>query len=206
MIGGTPEMTLVYCNAAYVSDSPHAPKLVNQYRPPAMGRDAWKLLLAYPVVSTPTVLANREAVLQAGLFDSSLPIAEDQDLWIKLARLGPIGYIQEVLACVHDTPGSLTKARTGEGVKCAMAVIDRHVKAAGESLTAAEIREIYAERFASLGRNAFEARETMLGLRLLLRSIRFGRPLLPIPAYIVATSPFGRLVKRLVSRWDSDVC
>lgn len=195
VIESAADMTFVSCRAAFVSEAPGAPMLVNQSRTPVKGYDAWKVLLAYPFVSTPTVLARRDAVLRAGLFNPALPTAEDQDLWIRLARLGQIGYVEDVLARVHDTPGSLTKRRAPEGVVHALEMIDRHVKAAAGELTAAEIREIYAERSTSLGRNAYEAGETMLGMRLLLRSIRLGRPALPVLAYLLSASPLGRMAK-----------
>ncbi len=195
VIQSAPGMTFVFCGAAFISGAPDAPMLVNQNRAPVSGSDAWKVLLAYPFVSTPTVLARREAVLRAGLFDPALPIAEDQDLWIRLARLGRIGYVEEVMTRVHDTPGSLSKRRANEGVVYALEMIDRHIKAAAGELTAAEIREIYAERSASLGRNAYEAGETILGMRLLLDSIRLGRPALPVLAYLLSASPLGRLAK-----------
>jgi hypothetical protein len=130
------------------------------------------------------------------MFDSTLPIAEDQDLWIRLARLGPIGFVQEVLARVHDTPGSVTKRLTTKGVTCAMELIERHVETAHADLSAAEIRGIYAERCASLGRNAYEAGDTLLGLRLLLRAIGFGAPTLSTTAYLLSASLGRQLTKR----------
>lgn len=193
LIESAADLTFVFCGAVFISEASNAPMLVNQNRAPVSGPDAWKVLLAYPFVSTPTVLARREAVLRVGLFDPALPIAEDQDLWIRLARLGQIGYVEEVMARVHDTPGSLAKRLAHEGVVRALEVVDRHVKAAAGELTAAEIREIYAERSASLGRNAYEAGETMLGMRLLLRSIHLGRPTLPVLAYLLSASPLGRM-------------
>ncbi len=192
-----PDMTFVFCGAAFISETSGTPTLVNQNRIPATGREAWKTLLAYPFVCTPAVLARRDVVLRAGLFDSTLTIAEDQDLWIRLARIGPIGHVPEVLARVHDMPGSLTKRRKPhEGVTRTLEMIARHVTAASSELSPTEIREIYAERLFCLGRNAYETGATMLGIRLLLRSTDFGRPVVPMLRYLLAASSFGRLVKR----------
>src|SRR5687767_11781103 len=76
VIDSVPDMTFVFCGAAFASQVPDAPVLVHQNRKPATGREAWKSLLAYPFVCTPAVLARRDAVLRAGLFDPMLPIAE----------------------------------------------------------------------------------------------------------------------------------
>lgn len=199
VIESVPDMTFVFCRAALVSKAPGAPMLVNQDRAPVSGSNAWKVLLAYPLVSTPTVLVRRDTVLRAGSFDAKLPIAEDQDLWIRLARLGQIGYVEEVMARVHDTPGSLTKRFAHEGVVHTLEVVDRHIKAAAGELTTAEIREVYAERSASLGRNAYAAGQTMQGVRLLLRSVRLGRPALPVLTYLIAASPIGQMARHCLS-------
>jgi glycosyltransferase involved in cell wall biosynthesis len=199
IIEEAPDMTFVSSEAALVSDVPGAPVLVNQCRRPVTGSAAWKVLLAYPFVSTPTVLARRDAVLCAGGFDPALPIAEDQDLWIRLARLGQIGFHRGVLARVHDTPESVTKRRAREGAIFTLRVIARHIEVARAELSSAEIREIYVERYASLGRNAYESGAIMLGVRLLLHSIRLGHPVMPVCRYLITTSGIGRLVKYGIS-------
>jgi hypothetical protein len=191
----SPELTFVYCRAALVSDDPDAPKLVNEGREPSSGGDAWKALLAYPFTSTSTVLARRDAIDRAGLFDPDLPIAEDQDLWIRLARLGPIGYVENVLARVYDTPCSLMKRHGRQGVIHAWSVVQRHLHAAAADLTDTEVRRISAVRSAGLGRNAYEAGAIWLALRFLVRSVRLGHPVLPMVTYLLASSSPGRAAK-----------
>ena len=54
-------------------------------------------LLAHPCVWTSTVLVRRSAVMAAGGFDELLSRAEDWDLWVRLAELGEITVVPEVL-------------------------------------------------------------------------------------------------------------
>ena len=65
---------------------------------PTKRGDLFKELLRSNVAGTLTVLAKRSAILHAGLFDEKIPTCEDWDLWIRLAQLGKIDFVPEVLA------------------------------------------------------------------------------------------------------------
>jgi len=52
-------------------------------------------------ITTPSVLLRREALFKAGLFDISMHICEDIDLWRRISRLGPVVQIFEPLIGVH---------------------------------------------------------------------------------------------------------
>jgi glycosyltransferase involved in cell wall biosynthesis len=57
-------------------------------------------------IHTSSVVVRRDAALTAGLFDERLKRTEDIDLWLKLNRLGPIVYLDEVLA-TYDISGRI---------------------------------------------------------------------------------------------------
>src|SRR5512146_2253707 len=48
-------------------------------------------------ISTQTLVARRETLHEAGLFDTNLKSLVDWDIAIRLARLGPIGFVDEPL-------------------------------------------------------------------------------------------------------------
>jgi glycosyltransferase involved in cell wall biosynthesis len=66
-------------------------------------------LLRENFVATPSVLVRRHALAASGLFDPTLTGAEDRDLWLRLARVGPFGLIDEVLVLVRNHPGNTMK-------------------------------------------------------------------------------------------------
>ena len=58
-------------------------------------------------VHTSTVLAKREALIQAGLFDVTMRYGEDWDMWTRLALQSPIAFIPEPLVYCRLHPGNL---------------------------------------------------------------------------------------------------
>lgn len=141
---------------------------------PGAGPRAWPGLLARNTIGTPSVVAWRAAIEAAGGFDESLPVAEDQDLWIRLAMQGSLGYLDEPLVRVHATPGSLSGVGDPTGVTQQFAhtlpMILRHLAARRADLTSSERRRILGERFARLGRAAYGNGMHGRGARLLLRA------------------------------------
>jgi glycosyltransferase involved in cell wall biosynthesis len=65
-------------------------------------------------VSTPGVVARKQVLIDAGLFDENISHAEDYDLWLRVAHWGArITYQKEVLWKCRLRPGSLS-SRTDE--------------------------------------------------------------------------------------------
>lgn len=58
------------------------------------------------IINTSTILANRKALLQVGLFEPKRE-SEDGGLWVRLGRIGSFGYIAESL-CVRRMVGEHT--------------------------------------------------------------------------------------------------
>jgi glycosyltransferase involved in cell wall biosynthesis len=87
----------------------HAPGATNEsrlqlYEYKGSG-DAFHSLLLENFIHTSSVLVRREALARAGLFAANLRGAEALELWMRLARVGPFGFLDEVLIDVrrHET-------------------------------------------------------------------------------------------------------
>lgn len=79
--------------------------------PPEYVFDARYVSLAFkhnPSIKTPTVMVRRETFDKVGLFDCSLRAAEDVDMWLRIARRMPIGFIDEPLTYWNNFRSSLT--------------------------------------------------------------------------------------------------
>lgn len=149
---------------------------------PLAGGQAWRGLLARNTIATPTVLAWRDELLAAGGFDVALPVAEDQDMWIRLALRGRLAYLDEQLVRVHRTPISVSGVGTGLGyrqqLQFTLPMIERHIAANRARLAQGEVARIRGGRLARIGRAAYWHGAYADGLRLVGRAILLGdRPL-----------------------------
>lgn len=55
-------------------------------------------LLRNNYIPTSSVLARRDALLEAGLFNEQIPVCEDYDLWLRIAQRHDVAYLDEVTA------------------------------------------------------------------------------------------------------------
>ena len=68
-------------------------------------------LLRASLVSTQMLVARRDALLQIGGFDETLPALVDWDCVIRLAELGPFAFVDEPLVLQFFSDNSITRSR-----------------------------------------------------------------------------------------------
>jgi glycosyltransferase involved in cell wall biosynthesis len=95
--------------------------LLNEYPPEPLARDPYLALLRRNFIAMHgTVIYPRETLETIGLFDRSLASCEDYDLYLRVARLRPIGQHTEIVAeyrfhganMSHNAPRMLATALT----------------------------------------------------------------------------------------------
>jgi glycosyltransferase involved in cell wall biosynthesis len=72
-----------------------------------------QLLTLQAAVATPSVVAERTLVEQAGAFDEGQPFFEEYDLWLRLIRLSEVSVIREPLVLVRNHDEHYTVDRVG---------------------------------------------------------------------------------------------
>ncbi len=75
---------------------------------PTLIRDPYLRLLAHNFIPTGSVLARRDRLFAAGLFDESRRLVEDLDLWLRLALLGPMAYTHAVCELKRTHGGNVS--------------------------------------------------------------------------------------------------
>jgi hypothetical protein len=161
---------------------------------------AWKALLACNFVATPAVLAWRRHLLAVGGFNETMKIAEDQDLWIRLALAGSLGYAPESLVRVHKRENNLSSWALGKLLTDTLPMVERHIAAQRDRLTRREIRLIRGERLNRFGRVAYARGELGSGISLLGRAVFLGYRPLESAWYIATASPPTMWLKRRFGR------
>ena len=171
---------------------------------PAEGTEAWRGLLARNTIATPCVLAWRRELQAVGGFDAALPVAEDQDLWLRLALRGRLRYLDAHLVRVHRTSASVSGVGTALGarqqVQVTLPMIERHLAANRARLSAAEIRRIRGQRRLLVGRGACWTGAWAEGAPLVLSAMLLGHRPLEGVRVLLATLPPVRWLRRRLGR------
>lgn len=104
-----PEVDLVYPNGRFIGDVPEAGRLTMDFSPSEGEVDFASLALMKTFVNI-QLLARREAIERAGLFDPAAPLGvEDFDLWLRVAITGGrFGYHRKPLFRYRRRRGSLS--------------------------------------------------------------------------------------------------
>jgi len=106
-----PPVDLVYADAALFGEGTAGTSTCMKWSPSEGPATLESLLAGKCQVLTSTVVARRQAVIDAGLFDESIRAAEDYELWLRLAYCGStIRYQYNVLSRYRIRPGSLSSS------------------------------------------------------------------------------------------------
>lgn len=154
-ISADPAITLVSCNSQQADAEGRPLKEGHVNRPPVQGHDAWKTLLVYNFLPTPTVLTHTALVRELGGFDEQLKVGEDLDLWIKLATRGKIAVLPEVLINYYDLNNSLMKRHGRQTGIIVTPMIERHIREQAGKLNSTEIRHMRGSRSFQTGCDLF---------------------------------------------------
>jgi glycosyltransferase involved in cell wall biosynthesis len=199
-----PEATFAGCASLFIAIGDTTPKHLYDGCIPIEGREAWRALLSRNYLATPSIIVWRAALERTGLFNIELPVAEDQDLWIRLALDGVLRYIDEPLLIVHDRLTSLSRedGLADQAVSYTLPMIMKYLNQHRDQLTRTEINRIIGERFSRSGRGIY-LQKPALGLKLIVIGSFHGfEPLQNFSFLIIASRPvrsFRAWLKRILS-------
>jgi glycosyltransferase involved in cell wall biosynthesis len=193
-----PAAIFVSCGSDLVS--PDGRNLGNIYRGQKIvsGRAAWKTLLADNYITTPSVLVKKDAFLKAGGFNRGLKIAEDQDLWIRLAEVGSLGYVYESLVVVHERRESLSGGSFADQLNYTLPMIEGHLQRLTPQLSTAEIRNIRGRRLQRLGQLAYHRGASDKGFDFIWQAIKLGYQPLSGLLFMAGASKHSQWLKHKV--------
>ena len=154
-------------------------------------------------VHPPTVMTTRASMLRAGTFDESLRYSSDYDLILRLARLGPFGFIDTPLLRYRRTPQQMSGSTSyGHMQLETLRILDK-VAAANADASRDLARLIKRRKSESLVSAASTIGNTsrMKALSLLVDGWHFGVPLKQSAvalARIALPGPMQKLLRTIV--------
>ena len=200
VITGNNKVSYVSCGSDLISpDGVNTGDIYRGQRVVA-GELAWKALLWDNYITTPSMLVWRDALLKAGGFDQGLKIAEDQDMWIRLAESGELGYVHESLVHVHERRSSLSAGSFNDQLAYTLPMIEGHIARLASKLSQREINNIRGRRFLRLGRLACHRGASKVGRSLIWRSILLGHKPWEGLTFLATTNPLALWLKQVLLR------
>lgn len=163
-------------------------------------REPWRRLLTGNFIGKPCVIARAAAMASAGPFDPQLRVAGDQDMWIRLAKLGELEFVQEVLVNVYSVPNSLMKVYAGREAEFVLPMVKRHVAALGSVLSKSEQRRIVAERYAAAGRDMCHSGAYLRGARYIIQGVMGGASFTKNAWFMFAASPITKAARAALAQ------
>ena len=104
-----------------------------------------------------TVMVRRNVLNNVGLFEESLPLGEDYELWLRIAAKHKVGHIPDILMRYRQHPSSLTSINIS--IKpWEIAALEKALKKFHDEarlISASKIKKRFAELYFENGYNAF---------------------------------------------------
>src|SRR5436305_2698746 len=189
IIESHPEMSFISCGGEAVDQGGVVFATFGLEPPSYSPNQFWRGLLVRSHIAKPSVVARRAKLLEVGGFDDTLKISGDQDMWIKLALNGDVGFIPEVLIRIHSTPDSLMNRYGSREDEFGLPMIRKHLSQLGSRLSQRQIRQILAERYARIARNIYYRGRPTRGAALVLHAMLLGNSPLENLSYLISAAP-----------------
>jgi glycosyltransferase involved in cell wall biosynthesis len=193
-----PRATMATCGCHFVDGSGELRLEFGMPPPDFTKNEIWRSLLAATCIAKPCVTARASALRAVGPFDTSLMVAADQDMWIRLAMNGEVEFVREYLTVAHDTPGSLTKVYARKSDRFVLSMIARHLERRRRELSRNEIRRILGRRYTQLGRNLYRSGARVRGAAHMLHAMLLGNEVRENLWYFVTATGPANVLKELV--------
>lgn len=114
---------------------PRYPRPAGPVPPARVERDAVRRVASLNRFQTSTVLARRDVLQAAGLFEPATDGQEDWDMWLRVVARGPWVHIPFPLVCYRDSPGGVSK-NTLRAYRASRRRLEAYHAGAGDPLVA----------------------------------------------------------------------
>jgi glycosyltransferase involved in cell wall biosynthesis len=114
-----PDAVMLFCRSLTIDENDRWTTIVNDKRIPSSDgtlENAMGNLLSGNFICTPSVVVSRQMYETVGGFSSRIEYSPDWEMWIRIASIGRIGYIDRPLSLYRIHPGAETHKYIANGV------------------------------------------------------------------------------------------
>lgn len=101
-----PAITIAGCKSQ--SCTPSGVMIPDRHDIPEILKDGWLKLLTLTFLCTPSVIIRADALV-GEFFYTDLAVSEDREFWIRIARKGHVGMVQEILVTTYSDGNYMNK-------------------------------------------------------------------------------------------------
>jgi glycosyltransferase involved in cell wall biosynthesis len=189
-----PEYGLVYCDLQHVE---HDRVIHHSYlhgRGYTCTGSGWKYvdLLREGFVFTPTVLVRKECFSAAGMHDEGLRTCQDLDMWLRIAKLYPFGFIDEPLV-VRQYHGDNSTTNAERYHANHIRVFLRELESTADETARQVLRGRLSEQYFALGYHYFSTGSRRQARRCFRSVLNYGMRADAVRYYALAALPEGLL-------------
>lgn len=182
-----PQIGVVYSNFRYIDE--HGGLLQSPERDYHSGWISGPLLVDNFVNGMASIV-RRECFEAVGLFDESLPMGIDYDLWLRISAKYQFQYLDEITYLYRQWPGQMSR-NWRKRFECAVAIMNKFLAAHPGVVDTRTINEAWAHTFVSRGGCSVRFEDDRgAALRDYLRALGHS------PAYMPAWKSIAKLVLR----------
>jgi len=186
-----PEVTLCGCQADLVAADG---KVIGPlfWNLPSFQKAGWKLLLSNAFIQTSCVLVRR-ADLGIEPFDPTLRVAEDRDLWIRLASNGVTALLQDVLVRKLELPTGFMASNKMRIALDTKRMVDFHATAMRDYMTRRDRQATYGSLHSSIGKGmAMQPGQYLKSIRHTAMAIGMGFNVADNLRFLILSNPLVR--------------
>jgi glycosyltransferase involved in cell wall biosynthesis len=181
---GDPNAGVIYSDVSCMDEQGHEiPAPPRQYH---SGRITDHLFIDN-FVNFNTTVVKRECFVQVGMFDESLPMGIDWDLWLRMSTDYEFLYLDARTMAYRIWPGQMSK-NAAKRFECTLRIMTSFIEQYPDVIPASVASEAWAHTYASRARTLTLARRRAEALHYLMSAIRVR------PTYVNAWRGLAKLV------------
>lgn len=184
-----PQVDVAFCRFVTIDDEGRP---LRRRRKNASAGHITARLFASTFITTPSVLARRRVICEAGGFDPSLTTSEDYDLWLRLSLKHRFGFVEEPLCLRRSHPGTQSRNGSPAPLIRKAQLLERFYQQHGQGagIPAEVAHHRLAKVYRSAGKSSYRAGDHATARDLFRRSLHY-RPRDPIVwlRYLLARLP-----------------